>query len=127
MYLKIPKDTYICNTHYTNNTFDSWEYILREIINPDLAITNFFISSIKYPHITTTYIENHICKMYVYLKYIDKENIKISIKHQELYNGLIKNIPNNLKNYINNLVYPYFNKHIKYHFKKKIKDNYFFK
>ncbi len=41
-YQSIPKNTYYCICNYDNNKNDKWKYILREIINPDKAITSFF-------------------------------------------------------------------------------------
>lgn len=114
-YQIIPKDTYICKCNYLNDKTDDWIYILREIINPDQAITTFFINIIKYPHITTTYFNDKgECKMDIYIKMLNNDEIKISKQNIQLYRGLIEDIPFELLNYINPFIKKYFNKHITY-------------
>merc|ERR1712093_853646 len=42
-YQEIPKNTKYIHICYINDEPDCWNYYLREIINPDKSITNFYI------------------------------------------------------------------------------------
>ena len=124
-YQTIPKNTVICIVNYERNPSDKWHYILRRVANPDEAISNFFINIIKYPHITTTYLdENDICRMNVYIKFISQDIVKINIRHTEVYRGPVKAIPHNLLSYITSEVSQYFKDHLSKHLNKKLKKNY---
>lgn len=124
-YQTIPKDTILCIANYQRNPSDKWHYILRRVINPDEAISNFFINIIKFPHITTTYLdENGICKMNIYIKFINQDTIKITIRHTEVYRGPVNEIPHNLLSYITSEVSQYFKDHLSKHLKKKLKKTY---
>lgn len=58
-YQTIPSNTYYVHTYYTDDAMDSWKYFLIEILNPDEAITTFFINIKKTPFITTTVPDNN--------------------------------------------------------------------
>ena len=116
-YQTISKNTFIVESYYSNDKKDKWEYYLTNIINPDEAITSFFIPIQKDPFIMTTKLDdNGICTSSGYLKissngilkfsYDDKSNIIMPIS--QLDNLTKKNIglftnrffKRNLSNYI---------------------------
>jgi len=115
-YQSIPENTFVCECRYLKNINDKWNYFLREVINPDQAISNFFINIMKYPHITTTYLKDGKQNMNIYIKIINNNEIKISEKHKMLYFGLIKNVPLKLISYLKNILGEYFNNDITYIF-----------
>lgn len=52
-YQSIPENTYSCYCYFQNDPHDSWEYYLTEILNPDEAISTFFINIRRFPFITS--------------------------------------------------------------------------
>lgn len=99
-YQSIPANTLICKCNYTNDKNDTWMYILREVINPDRAITTTFINTRKKPFICATSLDiNGLCTSIIYLKKINNDKIMISrgSKPSITYNK--KNLPG----YINDL------------------------
>ena len=74
-YQTVPKYTKYSEVNYTDDKFDKWRYYMIEILNPDQAISNFFINIIKKPFIVSTKIDkNGICCMDVYLKMLSVNN-----------------------------------------------------
>ena len=74
----IPNKTHYAYSYFKNDPTDSWCYYLTEIINPDEAITSFFINIKKYPFITTTFLDNNgVCSADYYIK-ISNHQIEIS-------------------------------------------------
>tara|TARA_B110000208_G_C11720833_1_gene412787 strand:- start:416 stop:1315 length:900 start_codon:yes stop_codon:yes gene_type:complete len=76
-YQIIPKNIYYCKCNYNNNLNDTWNYYLTNVINPDTAITSFFIKIKKNPFICCHKIDNNgipICDYYI--KFHD-ENISL--------------------------------------------------
>lgn len=85
-YQQINKGTVYSECYYMNDWRDKWCYYLTEILNPDEAISSFFLQVVR-PFITTTYLENDLCKMDVYLKYISDTIVEIKIKDKPFYYG----------------------------------------
>lgn len=52
-YQTIPGRTFSCQCYFESDSSDQWEYFLVEILNPDEAISTFFINIRRYPFITT--------------------------------------------------------------------------
>jgi len=74
-YQTIPKYTKYSEVNYTNDISDKWRYYMIEVLNPDRAISNFFINIIKRPFIVSTKIDkNGICCMDIYLKILNTNN-----------------------------------------------------
>jgi len=105
---------YFIESYYETDPTDTWNYYLTEIINPDEAITSFYINIRRKPFIaTTTLDENGICTMgyYITLNNIDKTikidkrtgtNEKTDIyKLNELPLGILCQLENELKVYFN--------------------------
>lgn len=92
-YQTIPKNTIVCQCHYLRDSFDTWSYFLREITNPDRAISTFFINTRKIPFICSTKMDNNgICMNETYLKLMDNNNFKISFESKPSMNYNINNL-----------------------------------
>ena len=77
-YQTIEKNTYCANSYFKNDPSDSWCYFLTEIVNPDEAITSFFIHIKNDPFITTTYIDkNGVCTPNYFIK-LTPNHIEVS-------------------------------------------------
>ena len=58
-YQMIDKNTYYVTSNYHQDKTDTWNYYLIEVLNPDKAITTFFINIKKTPFISTTKDDNN--------------------------------------------------------------------
>ena len=101
-YQTIPKNTFFINSRYKNDPLDTWKYFLIEVINPDRAITTFFINIKKDPFITITANDkNGVCTLQGYLN-IDNENIKVKLpQHNINFTKKISNLNREDINLIN--------------------------
>lgn len=100
----IPGPSFHVKTHKKNDPNDIWNYYLMEILNPDNAISSFFMSSKQYPFITYT---NKNFELTLYIKFIDKDTISIKYGKDLLYLGSPSQIPT----HINDFIKPYMHKH----------------
>jgi len=72
---------------------EPWSYFLTEVLNPDEAISTFFINIRKEPFITTTEVDDEgICQQNIDLRVKDKDTVAISLKNNKIYDGLISDI-----------------------------------
>ena len=94
-YQHIPKDTYSVETY--ENDDDKWFYFLIEVINPDKAISSFNLTSKKYPFLAE--LDNNF-NLKLYIKFTDKEHIKINYNDENIYTGHVNDIPDNIFNLI---------------------------
>lgn len=118
---KIPKKTPYCECSKKTNPDDSWNYYLREVVDPDKSIGTFYINLQK-PFISTTRLDsNNQCRMDKYVK-LDGDNIIIKEKNKELYNGPITEIPDKLISKLNSTIYPFLKENIE-DILKKTPDN----
>lgn len=79
-YQCMPRDTKVCQCCYVDDVNDTWMYFLREVCNPDRAISTFFINSKKMPFICSTkHDHNNICTADMYLKFMDNHQIQITL------------------------------------------------
>ena len=99
----IPPKTFFINAYDKTDISDNWNYYLTELINPDEAISNFYINIKNLPFIT---ILDEKYKLAFYLKFLDKFNIYIKSYNNSLYNGHKNNIPS----YLNNILSSYLGK-----------------
>lgn len=109
-YQTIPKYTYYVKSYFMDDTEDYWYYFLTEIINPDEAISSFFIPIKKDPFITTTILDNNgSCKLDTYIKItnkslhvIDKYGIKkyYDLKELDENSDEFKNLTSNLSPFL---------------------------
>jgi len=81
-YQTIPKDTILSKCYFESDIFDSWNYYLIEIKNPDCAISNFFSCVRFHPFIVITSIDkNGICESEYNIR-IQKNYITIKQKEK---------------------------------------------
>lgn len=110
-YQKIPMDTFYSECYEYKN--DKWKYFLTEILNPDKAISCFFINIRIEPFIVSTKLdENGICTADYIIKIVDN---KLSVKKEhgetKLYN--LENIEKELDPIVEKEMEPYFKEGIK--------------
>lgn len=93
-YQTIDDNTYKIDCYYTNDISDVWSYFITEVINPDLAITTFFINIKKNPFIVITDIDdNGLCKAKYIIRHTDnKFTIKNLIGEEYDVNYISKHI-----------------------------------
>jgi hypothetical protein len=92
-YQTIPKNTFVCQCNYLSDSFDTWSYILREVTNPDRAISTFFINTRKIPFICSTKMDhNGVCVNDTYLKLMDNNNFKLSFESKPGINYNVNNL-----------------------------------
>jgi hypothetical protein len=90
-YQTIAKNTVVCKCIEEDET---WMYFLTEILNPDEAISTFFINIRKLPFITTTELDDDgVCKRRLDLRIKPDNQIDITFKNNNVYSGDITNIP----------------------------------
>jgi hypothetical protein len=79
-YQSIKKGIYFIQCHYLHDSHDSWQYFLTEILNPDEAVSNFFLNII-HPFITTTIYDEdkELHKLHVHIKFND-DGSQVTIK-----------------------------------------------
>lgn len=92
-YQSLPKNTIACQCHYLTDSFDTWSYILREVTNPDRAISTFFINTRKQPFICSTKMDsNGVCINDTYLKLVSDNNFKLSFESKPSIQYSINNL-----------------------------------
>tara|TARA_B110000037_G_C17087522_1_gene492581 strand:- start:1056 stop:1880 length:825 start_codon:yes stop_codon:yes gene_type:complete len=97
-YQKLPKNTQYVNCFNKNKEKIFWNYILREIVNPDKAISSFFLKVKKDPFFLSTDYKNNRCFMKTSMNlYNDNKYIVIKNNNNELYSGNIDEIPEQKK------------------------------
>ena len=112
-YQHIPKQTY--NIIFASKQ-TTWKYYLREIINPDKAITSFLINTqIPYnPHIIIINKLPHTiqCELIIY---ITSNTIFIKHYNKVIYNNKRSNISSKLLHHLSKRLNPYFNNRLSYY------------
>ena len=109
IYQTIPSDTYYVNAYYDNDKSDTWNYYIIEIMNPDEAITTFFINIKKTPFITTTVpdengiltLDNYVVIEDDFIKFKEGKNTNTFNKH-DLTLDTLNIINNKLYKFLNN-------------------------
>ena len=100
-YQTIPNNTYKLDCNFTNDINDKWSYYIIQAINPDKAISNFFLNIKKYPFIVTTKMdENNIC-VAKYIVKISESGLTIKDSNDTYYD-LNDEIINILDKYFDN-------------------------
>ena len=78
-YQSIPKNTTICECSYITNPEDTWRYILREVTNPDRAISTFFLNVKKRPFICSTKNDcNSVCIADTHVRLMPNNKVNVS-------------------------------------------------
>ena len=86
-YQSVPKGIRICNCIDRNNKKSKWSYILREILNPDKSITDFFIRN--NPFFLTTGYKNGRCIKDIEVNMYNNKYIVINKEGKYIYKGNI--------------------------------------
>ena len=86
----IPANTHLVETYSEDLPDDRWQYYLIEVLNPDEAITSFFVNIVRYPFIAIVDSELH---MSFYLKFKDAKNIVIKLYNRKVYHGDVDDVP----------------------------------
>lgn len=127
-YQSMPKYTFYTTCRFINNQSDSWNYYLREIKNPDKAISTYFINCNKRFITTTKFKDDGYCYMDVYLKidkdYMNNDILTITIENQHFYKGYSKDLSKNQIQFLNKKLKKYINNNIKRYLYNKIKKKY---
>ena len=91
---RLPKKTNFLECSYHHDPMDKWKYFLREIMNPDEAISTFFIRIRREPWITML-DDQYRCKFQI--KRLPGDNIMIKKYGEVLYSGPVSTIPTNIE------------------------------
>jgi len=113
-YQTIPKNTYMIETFRTNDPSDKWHYHLTELTNPDNAITSFNLTSKKFPFMATL---DEKLNLKLFIKYIDRDTLKIKYDGNDVYNGDYDNIPPDIMETMS----PHLSKHFGKSYRNSIK------
>ena len=66
----LPGDIFSCECYFEHDPSDKWNYYLVEIVNPDEAISTFFINTKRFPFITTCLPDkNGVCTLEYYIRF----------------------------------------------------------
>ena len=96
-YQCLPKGTQYCECYYNEKSDDTWKYYLREIMNPDQAISKFFTAIRGEPFFVSTKMDNGICKKDMTIRKHDGDSVSIKMGDQQIYDGHTLAIPSELK------------------------------
>ena len=114
-YQEFPKNTKYLEICYINDNPDCWNYYLREIINPDKAITNFYIQLNRKPFLCL--VDNNY-KIKLYIKFSDNNNVTIRHSDETIYDGNLDKIPHSIKGFMEPMINKYLNYDIPFYFNK---------
>jgi len=104
-YQSLPKGTRYCQCHYNQDTNDTWKYYLREIMNPDQAISRFFTAIRNEPFFVSTKVEDGLCKKDIIIRtYNGGDHVSIKVNDSTIYDGHISNIPLSIKQKMGDLL-----------------------
>ena len=108
-YQRIPKDTLAVNCNFEKDTSDKWSYILREITNPDKAISSFYVNLNKMrPFIMSTKVTDEGLKQDCAIHKRKDNQVEIKQDNTTLFYGDVDSIPPNLKTLIKEKLGKYF-------------------
>ena len=100
-YQRIPKDTIAVSCSFENDSSDKWSYILREITNPDKAISSFYVNLNKMrPFIISTKMDDDGLKQDCAIHKRKNNQVEIKQDNTTLFYGDIDSIPPELENHI---------------------------
>jgi hypothetical protein len=96
-YQRFPKNTHYCQCYFDEHNDDPWNYYLREITNPDEAITSTFISVRPNPFFTSTKLDDGQWKKDLIITTHNNNTISIKNNNSSIYNGDRFTIPDTIK------------------------------
>ena len=80
----LPKDIFFVETRFVSEPSDIWHYYLVEVLNPDQAISSFYMS-IKYLPFITALNSDYSIKHLV--KFLDENTIIVKENGEKIYEG----------------------------------------
>ena len=105
-YQSFPKETKFCQCHYNDNSDDTWNYYLREIVNPDQAISKFFITIRNEPFFVSTKLDHeNKCIKDLIIRTHRGEDVSIKLNDETIYDGPVYNIPSDKKQMVEELLH----------------------
>ena len=105
----IPKNTIMCTVNYIKDKYDTWNYYIIEIVNPDDSIGKTFLTSDIPMFITIT---DNMANLLLYIKMISRNFVYIKYRQTELYSGILDNIEPKLINKLDVIFKEFFPKGI---------------
>ena len=119
-YQEFPKNTKYIKICYINDNPDCWNYYLREIINPDKAITNFYIQLNRKPFFCL--VDNNY-NMKLYIRVSDNDQATIRYSGEIIHDGKLDKIPNNIRQFIEPMIGKYLNYDVPFYFNNLNRDH----
>lgn len=105
-YQSFPKDTKFCQCHYNDKSDDTWNYYLREIVNPDQAISKFFITIRNEPFFVSTKLDHeNKCIKDLIIRTHKGEDVSIKLNDETIYDGPVYTIPTDKKQMVEELLH----------------------
>ena len=105
-YQSFPKDTKFCQCHYNDKSDDTWNYYLREIVNPDQAISKFFITIRNEPFFVSTKLDHeNKCMKDLIIRTHRGEDVSIKLNDETIYDGPVYTIPTDKKQMVEELLH----------------------
>ena len=105
-YQSFPKDTKFCQCHYNDKSDDTWNYYLREIVNPDQAISKFFITIRNEPFFVSTKLDHeNKCMKDLIIRTHRGEDVSIKLNDETIYDGPVYTIPSDKKQMVEELLH----------------------
>lgn len=105
-YQSFPKDTKFCQCHYNDKSDDTWNYYLREIVNPDQAISKFFITIRNEPFFVSTKLDHeNKCIKDLIIRTHRGEDVSIKLNDETIYDGPVYTIPTDKKQMVEELLH----------------------
>lgn len=105
-YQSFPKDTKYCQCHYNDKSDDTWNYYLREIVNPDQAISKFFITIRNEPFFVSTKLDHeNKCMKDLIIRTHRGEDVSIKLNDETIYDGPVYTIPTDKKQMVEELLH----------------------
>jgi len=92
-YQSLPKDIFIVETSFLSDPSDIWNYYLVEVLNPDEAISSFYITTKQLPFIT---ILNHDYSIKYLVKFLDDKTVLVKEDGKQIFEGDPKRMNLNL-------------------------------
>lgn len=127
-YQSMPKYTFYTKCRFVNNLNDTWNYYLREIKNPDKAISTYFINCNKRFITTTKFKNDGYCYMDIYLKidkdFMNNDILTVTVDNKPFFKGYPQNLTSQQVEFLNKKLGKFINKNIKRYLYNKIKKKY---
>lgn len=92
-YQTLPSDIFMIESNFLSDTNDIWNYYLVEVINPDQAISSFYISIKQFPFITAL---NPDYSIKFLVKFLDDKTIIVKENGNLIFEGEARRMNLNL-------------------------------